>query len=46
MPVTPAPCIAYAGCDDGVPVYYCAPSADLDVTRDGARAVWSFFQTF
>ena len=46
-PVEPAPCVAYTGCDDGLPVHWCAhdePTLGGHGWPDWAGpAIWSFF---
>ncbi len=43
-PVDPAPCQAYAGCDDGLPVVWCQTTGQDHSRQDGlaAPAFWNF----
>lgn len=43
-PVDPAPCQAYAGCDEGLPVVWCQTSGQDHSRQDGlaAPAFWNF----
>ena len=43
-PVEPAPCQAYAGCDDGLPVVWCQTTGQDHSRQDGlaAPAFWGF----
>jgi poly(3-hydroxybutyrate) depolymerase len=42
VPGVPAPCVAYAGCDAGLPVRYCEYAGDALPSFVGG-AVWEFF---
>lgn len=44
MAVAPSPCVAYSGCDPGLPVRFCEYGADLPSFT--ARAIWDFFREF
>ena len=44
MPVAPASCVAYAGCNPTVPVQYCEHS-QLGLPSFAASAAWAFFNS-
>jgi polyhydroxybutyrate depolymerase len=43
MAVAPAPCVAYAGCDPGFPVRFCAYDPGPELPSFTASAIWDFF---
>jgi polyhydroxybutyrate depolymerase len=43
-PVSPAPCVEYRSCMDGLPVHYCGYTGDLYL-EFGVRGAWDFFQS-
>ena len=45
-PVTPDPCVAYQGCDDGHPVHWCEFDGGHTVPQFASEAIWSFFSMF
>jgi polyhydroxybutyrate depolymerase len=46
-PASPAPCVAYDGCDAGKPVVWCAiPGLDHAPWSEAAAAIWQFFAGF
>jgi polyhydroxybutyrate depolymerase len=44
MPVDPAPCVEYAGCDVGFAVRYCEYDGDLGLPAFAAAGIWDFFK--
>lgn len=46
VPVNPAPCVAYQGCEEGYPFIYCEFDGDHGVQKWAAPAVWEFFSKF
>lgn len=44
VPVDPAPCVEYLGCDDGFPVRYCEYDGNLDLPSFAASGLWGFFK--
>lgn len=45
-PVSPAPCVAYEGCQEGYPVYWCEFDGGHEVPPFAAEAIWNFFIQF
>jgi polyhydroxybutyrate depolymerase len=44
--VTPAPCVAYDGCDPGYPVHWCAFDGGHAIPDFAPPAIWSFLAQF
>mgnify|MGYP003471417889 FL=1 len=44
-PVSPTPCVAYAGCSDASPVRYCEHAGDASLPSFAASAACEFFRT-
>jgi poly(3-hydroxybutyrate) depolymerase len=44
QPVSPSPCVEYAGCNAGFAVRYCEYDGDLGLPSFAASGVWSFFK--
>jgi polyhydroxybutyrate depolymerase len=45
-PVTPSPCVAYAGCSAGHPVHYCEFDGGHQPPSFASSAIWEFFSQF
>jgi polyhydroxybutyrate depolymerase len=45
-PVSPDPCVAYQGCDDGHPVHFCEFDGGHTVPSFASEAIWTFFSMF
>lgn len=43
---SPAPCVAYDGCDPDTPVHYCEHPGDHIWPDFGSQAMWDFFSQF
>jgi poly(3-hydroxybutyrate) depolymerase len=43
VPVDPAPCVEYQGCDEGYPVVWCEFNGGHSTPNFAAEAVWRFF---
>jgi poly(3-hydroxybutyrate) depolymerase len=46
QPATPAPCVAYDGCDPGFPVHWCSWDGGHTIPTFSAGAIWNFFAQF
>ena len=46
MPVDPAPCVAYQGCDSGFPVTWCLFPGGHAPWGPSGKGVWDFFSQF
>ena len=46
IPVDPAPCVQYQGCDDGYPVYWCYHDGDHMLPDWVGQGAWDFFAQF
>jgi polyhydroxybutyrate depolymerase len=46
MPVDPAPCVAYQGCDPGFPVTWCLFPGGHAPWAPSGKGVWDFFSQF
>lgn len=44
--VTPAPCVAYAGCKSDLPVHWCVHQQEHDWPSFAAEGIWAFFSSF
>ena len=46
MPVEPAPCVTYAGCDQGFPVHWCVQPGQTHspMPSFSAPGAWNFFK--
>jgi hypothetical protein len=43
-PVTPSPCVEYAGCDPGYAVRWCEYNGDHTYPTFAPQGIWSFFK--
>jgi poly(3-hydroxybutyrate) depolymerase len=46
VPVDPAPCVEYQGCDAGNPVVWCPFAGSHGTPGFGPTAIWNFFNRF
>ncbi len=46
MPTEPSPCVAYQGCDAGLPVHWCVFPGGHTQPSFGSSAIWNFFSQF
>jgi poly(3-hydroxybutyrate) depolymerase len=46
MPTDPSPCVAYQGCNSGLPVHWCVFPGGHTQPSFGSAAIWSFFSQF
>jgi poly(3-hydroxybutyrate) depolymerase len=44
--VDPSPCVAYQGCDDGLPVHWCVHQDGHNWPSFAGSGVWAFFASF